>query len=67
MKAEKGAQPEQLQTERHPHQTSIREGQENVSVFPALDPPERHNNTTNSIAYADCCHVMGLGCPISQT
>jgi hypothetical protein len=43
--AEKEAQPEQLQTERHPHQASIREGRENASVFLALDPPKRHNTT----------------------
>jgi hypothetical protein len=41
--AEKEAQPEQLQTERHSHQAPIREGQENASVFPALDP---RSNTT---------------------
>jgi hypothetical protein len=63
----KEAQLEQLQTERHPHQASVRKGRENVSVFPTLDPPKRHNTTTNSIAYADCCHTTGLGCPISQT
>jgi Tfp pilus assembly protein FimT len=51
MLAEKKAQPEQLQTERHPHQGSIREGRDNASVFPALDPPKRHNMTTNSIAF----------------
>jgi hypothetical protein len=67
MQAEKEAQPEHLQTERHPHQASIREGRENASVFPALDPPKRHNTTTNSIAYADCYHATGIGCPISQT
>jgi hypothetical protein len=33
----------------------------------ALDPPKRHNTTTNSVAYADCCHTTGLDCPISQT
>jgi hypothetical protein len=64
--AEKEAQPEQLQTERHTHQASIREGRENASVLPVLDPPKRHNTTTNSVAYADCCHAMGLGCPLSQ-
>jgi hypothetical protein len=67
MQAEKEAQSEQLQTERHSHQASIREGQDNASVFPALDPPKRHNTTTNSVAYADCCHATCLGCPISQT
>ena len=67
MQAEKEAQPEQLQTERHPHQASIREGRENVSVFPILDPPKRHNTTTNSIADAGCCHATGLGYPISHT
>jgi hypothetical protein len=61
------AQPEQLQTERHPHQASVRKVGKNVSVFPTLEPPKRHNTTTNSIAYADCCHATGLGCPISQT
>jgi hypothetical protein len=64
---EKEAQPELLQTERHPHQASIQEGRENASVFPALDPPKRYSTTTNSVAYVDCCHAMGLGCPISQT
>jgi hypothetical protein len=67
MQAGKEAQPEQLQTERHPHQASVREGRENVSVFPTLNPPKRHNTTTNSIAYTDCCHATSLGCPISQT
>jgi hypothetical protein len=67
MQAGKEAQSEQLQTERHPHQASVREERENASVFSTLDPPKRHNNTTNSIAYADCCHAMCLGCPISQT
>jgi hypothetical protein len=67
MQAEKEAQPEQLQTERHPHQVSIREGRDNASVFLALNPAKRHNTTTNSVAYADCCHTTGLGCPISQT
>jgi hypothetical protein len=38
-----------------------------VSVFSALDPPKRHNNTTNFVAYADCYHATSLGCPISQT
>jgi hypothetical protein len=65
--AEKKAQPEQLQTERHPHLASMREGRENMSVFPALDPLKRHNTTTNSVTYADCCHATGLGCSISQT
>jgi hypothetical protein len=32
----------------------------------ALDPPRRHNTTTNSVAYADCCRAIGFGCPISQ-
>ena len=59
--AEKEAQSEQLQTERHPHQASIRVRRT------ALDPPKRHNTTTNSVAYADCCHAIGLGCPIFQT
>jgi hypothetical protein len=59
--AEKEAQSEQLQTERHPHQASIRVRRT------ALDPPKRHNTTTNSVAYDDCCHATGLGCPISQT
>jgi hypothetical protein len=67
MQAEKKAQPEQLQTERNPHEALIREGRENASVFPALDPTKRHNTTTNSVAYVDCCHTMGLGCQISQT
>jgi hypothetical protein len=35
--------------------------------FPTLDPPKQHNTTTNSIAYVDCWHATGLGCPISQT
>jgi hypothetical protein len=64
---EKEAQTEQLQTERHPHQALVREGRENVSAFPALDPPRRHTTTNKSIAYADCCRAMSLGCPISQT
>jgi hypothetical protein len=38
MQAEKEVRPEQLQTKRHLHQASVREGRENVSVFPALDP-----------------------------
>jgi hypothetical protein len=38
-----------------------------VSAFPDLDSPRRHNTTTNSVAYVDCCHATGLGCPISQT
>jgi hypothetical protein len=67
MQAEKEAQSEQLQTKRHPHQASVREGRENASVFLAHDPPKRHNTTTNSVAYADCCHATGLSCPISQT
>jgi hypothetical protein len=67
MQEEKEAQPEQLQTERHPHQASVREGRENASAFPALDPSRQHNTTTNSIAYVECCHVTGLGYPISQT
>jgi hypothetical protein len=50
----------------HLHQASVRKGRENVSAFPALDPPRRHNTTTNSVAYADCCRATGLGCPISQ-
>jgi hypothetical protein len=65
MQAEKEAQPEQLQTKGHPHQASVWEGRENASVFLALDPPKRHNTTTNSVAYADCCHAMGLSCSIS--
>jgi hypothetical protein len=65
MQAGKETQPEQLQTERHPHQASVREGRENASVFPTLDPSKRHNTITNSTAYADCCHATGLGCPIS--
>jgi hypothetical protein len=67
MQAEKEAQLEQLQTERHPHQASIREGRENASAFLTLDLPRRHNTTTNSVAYVDYFHAMGLGCPISQT
>jgi hypothetical protein len=67
MQAEKEAQPEQFQTERQPHQASIREGREDASVFPALDLPKRHNTTTTSVAYADYCHAMGFDCPISQT
>jgi hypothetical protein len=63
----KEAQPEQLQTVRHPHQASVREGRENASVVPTLYPSKRHNTTTNSIAYVDCYHATGLGCPISQT
>jgi hypothetical protein len=39
MQPEKEAQPEQLQTERHPYQASVREGRENASAFLALDPP----------------------------
>jgi hypothetical protein len=35
--------------------------------LPSLDPLKWHNTTTNSVAYADCCHAMSLGCPISQT
>jgi hypothetical protein len=65
--AGKEAQPEQLQTERYPHQASVREGRESASVSPTLDPPKRHNTTTNSITYADCCYATVLGCPISQT
>ena len=57
MQAEKEAQSKQLQTESHPHQASVL----------ALDPPKRHNTTTNSVAYADCYRATGLGCPISQT
>jgi hypothetical protein len=34
--------------------------------IPVLDLPRRHNTTTYSIAYADCCRATGLGCPISQ-
>jgi hypothetical protein len=64
MQAEKEDRPEQLQTKRHPHQASVREGRENVSVFPTLYPPNLHNTTTNSVAYADCCHATGLSCPI---
>jgi hypothetical protein len=37
-----------------------------MSAFPALDPPKRHTTTTNSVAYTDCCHATGLGCPVSQ-
>jgi hypothetical protein len=29
-------------------------------------PPRRHNTTTNSVAYADCCRATGLGCLIPQ-
>jgi hypothetical protein len=64
MQAEKEAQLEQLQTERHPHRVSVREGKENASAFPALDPPRRHTTTTNSIAYTDYCRATGLDCPI---
>jgi hypothetical protein len=67
MKAKKETQLEQLQTERHSHQASVREGRENASAFPALYPPRRHNTTTNSVAYANYCRATGLGCPISQT
>jgi hypothetical protein len=67
MQAEKEAQLEQLQTERHPHQASVREGRENASAFPALDPPRRHTTTTNSIPYADYCRATSLCCPISHT
>jgi hypothetical protein len=67
MQAGKEAHPKQLQTETHPHQASVREGRENASVFPTLDPPKRHNTITNFIAYVDCCHATGLGCLISQT
>jgi hypothetical protein len=34
--------------------------------LPALDPPRRHNTTTKSVAYADCCRATGLDCQISQ-
>jgi hypothetical protein len=61
------AKSEQLQTKRHPHQASVREGRENASVFPALDPPKRNTTTTNSVAYVDCYHATGFSCPISQT
>jgi hypothetical protein len=57
----------QLQTGRHPHPASVREGRENVSVFPALDPPKQQNTTTNYVAYVDSYHATSLGCPISQT
>jgi hypothetical protein len=67
MQAEKEAQLEQLQIERDPHHASIREGRENASAFPTLDPPRRHNTTTNSVAYTDYFRAMGFGCPISQT
>jgi hypothetical protein len=67
MQAEKEAKLEQLQTERHPHRASVREGKENASAFLALDPSRRHNTTTNSIAYDDYCRATGLDCPISQT
>jgi hypothetical protein len=67
MQAKKKVQPEQLQTERHPHQASVREGRENVSVFLALDPLKRHTTSTNFVSYADCCHAISFGCPISQT
>jgi hypothetical protein len=67
MQAEKEAQLEQLQTERHPHHTSIREERENASAFPTLDPPRRHNTTTNFVAYADYFRAMDFGCPMSQT
>jgi hypothetical protein len=40
---------------------------ERMRVFLASDPPKGHNTTTNSVAYVDCCHATGLGCPISQT
>jgi hypothetical protein len=66
MQAEKEAQLEQLQIERHPHQVSVRKERENASAFQPMDPPRRHNTTTNSVAYADCCRAIGLGCPISQ-
>jgi hypothetical protein len=36
-----------------------------VSAFPALDLPRRHN-TTNSVAFANCCRATCLGCLISQ-
>jgi hypothetical protein len=65
MQAEKEAYLEQLQTERHPHQTSVQEGRENASAFPALDLPRRHNTTTNFVAYVDYCYATGFGCPIS--
>jgi hypothetical protein len=65
--AEKKDQLKQLQTERHLHQASVREGRENASAFPALDHLKQQNTTINSVAYADCCHATGLGCPISQT
>jgi hypothetical protein len=67
MQAEKEVHTEQLQTERHPYQASVREGGENASLFTALDPSKRHKTTTNSIAYFDSCHGMGLSCSISQT
>jgi hypothetical protein len=67
MQAEKNVQPEKLQTKRHPHQASVREGREKASVFLALDPPKRQNTTTNSVAYADYWHATSLSCPISQT
>jgi hypothetical protein len=42
MQAEKEAQPEQLQIERHLHQASVREGRENASVFPAAEVTQHH-------------------------
>jgi hypothetical protein len=57
---EKETQPEQLQTERHPHQVSIREGLENTSVFPTLDPPKRHNTTTNSVHMPTAATLQAL-------
>jgi hypothetical protein len=60
MQAEKKVQPEKLQTERHPHQASVREGRENASAFPALDPPRRHNTTTNSIAMSTATALWAL-------
>ena len=63
MQAEKEAQLEQLQTERHPHQASVREGRENAGAFPALDPSRRHDTTINSVAYADYCHAERITMP----
>jgi hypothetical protein len=53
MQAEKEAQPEQLQTERHPHQASVQKRVRKCECLQALDLSRRHNTTTNSVVYTD--------------
>jgi hypothetical protein len=47
-------------TKRLLHQASVREGRENASVFPTLDPPKRYNTTNNSMHMSTAATLRAL-------